>query len=285
MLLRFFYILTLLSLSTGLSIEFANNHEANGTTISIRSKYYQDDCISNVMTADIEMGFEGILDLTNLNVSSLIDAEERDDLQRYQEAQDQLILSLMPSNDSDLGLVKDFATLSLNAGVINQTCYDHVLEMLNNPRRNIVNRRRELDLAAVITQMTWEEYSNYENGQENRIDPIVKRAKWDVKCSQTNLALASDCKKIKGKMSKARSYKQFRYHVGTCYFMSPKVNTWLTTGSQRFNGYHLLIDDCQRSFGGGLGEPTSMAISGWITKVKWDRSRMCMSRADYCANK
>ena len=162
MLLRFFYILTLLSLSTGLSIEFANNHEANGTTISIRSKYYQDDCISNVMTADIEMGFEGILDLTNLNVSSLIDAEERDDLQRYQEAQDQLILSLMPSNDSDLGLVKDFATLSLNAGVINQTCYDHVLEMLNNilrTRRRVLEnvpeslRTRELKLAWAVCAM------------------------------------------------------------------------------------------------------------------------------------
>lgn len=47
----------LISLSTGLSIEFAN-HETNGTTISIRSTYYQDDCISNVMTVDIEMGFD-----------------------------------------------------------------------------------------------------------------------------------------------------------------------------------------------------------------------------------
>ena len=175
MLLPFFYILTLLSLSVGLSIEFANNHEANGTTISIRSKYYQDDCISNVMTADIEIGFEGILDLTNLNVSSLIDAEERDDLQSYQEAQNQIILSLIPSNDTSLGLVKDFATQSLNAGAINQTCYDQILEMLNNPRRNILNRRRELDLSAVIRQMTWEEYSNYEDGEDNHIDPIVKR--------------------------------------------------------------------------------------------------------------
>ena len=34
--------------------------------------------------------------------------------------------------------------------------------------------------------------------------------------------------------------------------MSPKVNTWLITGNQRFNGYYLLIDDCQRSFRGGL---------------------------------
>ena len=100
----------------------------------------QDDCISNVMTADIEMGFEGILDLTNLNVSSLIDAEERDDLQSYQEAQNQIILSLIPSNDTSLGLVKDFATQSLNAGAINQTCYDQILEMLNNPRRNILNQ-------------------------------------------------------------------------------------------------------------------------------------------------
>lgn len=54
MILSFFYILMLISLSTGLSIEFAN-HETNGTTISIRSTYYQDDCISNVMTVDIEM--------------------------------------------------------------------------------------------------------------------------------------------------------------------------------------------------------------------------------------
>lgn len=65
----FFYILALLTLSTGLSIKFANNLEANGTTVSIRSKYYKDDCISNAMTADIEIGFEGIVDLTNLNVS------------------------------------------------------------------------------------------------------------------------------------------------------------------------------------------------------------------------
>lgn len=202
MLLPFCYILALLTLSTSLSIEFANNHEANGTTVSIRSKYYRDDCISNVMTADIEIGFEGILDLTNLNVSSLLDAEERDDLQSYQEAQSQLILSFIPSNDTSLGSVKEFAAQSLISGAINQTCYDHVIEMLNKPRRNNVNRRRELDLAAVITKMTWDEYTNYDNYEDNHINQIVKRLKWDVKCSQTNMALVSDCKKIKEKMSK-----------------------------------------------------------------------------------
>ena len=110
------------------------------------------------------------MDLINLNVSSLIDAEERDDQQSYQDAHNQLILNFIPSNDTSLGLVKDFATQSLNAGTINQTCYDHVLGTLKNPGKIVVNRRKELDLSAVIKRMTWEEYSCYEDGEINDID-------------------------------------------------------------------------------------------------------------------
>lgn len=46
MFLPFLFILALMYFFIGISIEFVNDQETNGTTISIRSKYYRHGCTS-----------------------------------------------------------------------------------------------------------------------------------------------------------------------------------------------------------------------------------------------